>query len=56
MKETKTGKIRKIITTLMICIVIIMLFSISVLAASPYEVTKSGGALIRTSYAESAMV
>ena len=54
MKETKTGKIRKIITTLMICIVIIMLFSISVLAASPYEVTKSGGALIRTSYAESA--
>ncbi len=49
------GKMCKALALLVITLIIPLFFAISVSAAStPYEVTKSGGALIRTSYSESA--
>ncbi len=54
MNEFRTKKIGRGLTVFLMNLLLLAIFSVSALAASPYEVTKSGGALVRTSYAESA--
>jgi len=55
MNESKIRKsISKGLMLIVSTIIMLIVFAAGVFAATPYEITKSGGALVRTSYSEKA--
>lgn len=51
--ESKGSLLKKAMGLILLVVTFIVLFATSVLAATPYEVTKSGGAYVRKTYYES---